>query len=178
MSSSLPVDQFNQDNLIITLSEFRGLPSISLDMTALKTAERRLIEAKTVTPMTYTDLEYTFGEAYRDLKKHLATVGYQILKTKAELEKSKASALLDKYPVFLATKPSRFDNAAVRDAFLARDEEVQAAQERLDSLVTLEVFIEGRIKVMENVCQYMRNAMKLVARSGTTGDMPYNGGGR
>jgi len=154
------------DNLQVQLPAFRGLPAMSLELTALKTAERRLIEAKTVNPSTYTDLEHTFNEAYRELKRNLATIGYQILRVKNEIEKSKASALLDKYPEFLKGKGSRFDNAAVRDAFLARDEDYMEAKERLDSLTALEVFLEGRIKVMENVSRYMRNAMQLIIRSG------------
>lgn len=165
MSNSIPANTFS-DNLQVQLPEFRGLPSVSLDMTALKIAERRLIEAKTVTPSTYTDLEHTFNEAYREIKRNLSTVGYQMLKVKGEIEKIKATVLLDKYPEFLKDKGSKFDNAAIRDAFLARDADYMEAKDRLDSLTALEVFLEGRVKVMENVSRYMRNAMQLIIRSG------------
>lgn len=170
-NNSIPANTFS-DNLQVQLPAFRGLPPISIDMTALKTAERRLVEAKTVTPSTYTELEHTFNEAYRELKRNLSTTGYAILKVKSEIEKIKASILLDRYPEFLKDKGSKFDNAAMRDAFLARDDEYMQAKDRLDSLVALEVFLEGRVKVMENVCRYMRNAMQLIIRSGvpvTTG---------
>jgi hypothetical protein len=172
--NSIPSNTFNKDHLEVVLPAFRGLDAVSINMVALKEAERRLIEAKTVTPSTYTELEYVMGEAYREIKKNLATVGYQILKTENELERSKASALLDRYPAFLEGKPAKFDNAAIRDAFLARDTEVQEAKERLDSLKTLQVFLEGRVKVMENVCHYMRNAMRLVMKSGVPTDIYYN----
>jgi hypothetical protein len=171
---SIPSNTFNKDHVEVVLPAFRGLDAVSISLTALKEAERRLIEAKTVTPSTYTELEYVMGEAYRELKKNLATVGYQILKTQNELEKSKASALLDKYPAFLEGKPAKFDNASIRDAFLARDPEVQEAKERLDSLKAIEIFLEGRVKVMENVCHYMRNAMRLIIRSGVPTDIYYN----
>jgi hypothetical protein len=88
------------------------------------------------------------------------------MKVKSEIEKIKATILLDKYPEFLKDKGSKFDNAAIRDAFLARDEEYMQAKDRLDSLTALEVFLEGRVKVMENVSRYMRNAMQLIIRSG------------
>lgn len=161
-----------EEGLEITLPEFRGIPPVRLEMSSLKTAERRLIEAKTVTPSTYNELEYVFNEAYREIKKNLSTVGYQVLKTQNELEKSKASALLDKYPEFLKDKGAKFDNASTRDAFLARDEEYMAAKERLDTLKALEIFLEGKVKVMENVSRYMKTAMQLIIRSGSS-DLPY-----
>jgi hypothetical protein len=171
---SIHSNTFNKDHIEVVIPAFRGLEAVSINMAALKEAERRMIEAKTVNPSTYTELEYVMGEAYRELKKNLATVGYQILKTENELEKSKASALLDRYPAFLEGKPTKFDNASIRDAFLARDPEVQEAKERLDSLKTLQVFLEGRVKVMENVSHYMRNAMRLVMKSGVPTDIYYN----
>lgn len=172
MSNSIPSNAFNEESSI-ELPAFRGLPSVKIEVTATKNAEKRLIEAKTVNPSTYTDLEYTFNEAYRELKRNLATIGYQILKTKNELEKSKANALLDKYQEYIKDKGSKFDNASMRDAFLTRDQEYMEAKERLDSLQALEIFLEGRVKVMENVCQYMRNAIRMITRSGVTSDFYY-----
>jgi hypothetical protein len=169
---NIPSNAFS-DDLSIQLPEFRGLPSITVNMTALKTAERRLIEAKTVTPSTYTDLEHTFNEAYRELKRNLSTVGYQIMKTKSEMDKIKSGILLDKYPEFLKEKGSKFDNASMRDAFIHRDPDYEQARDRLDSLTALEVFLEGRVKVMENVSRYMRNAMQLIIRSGVNTDVYY-----
>jgi hypothetical protein len=174
MSNAIPTNTFSRDHVTVTLPEFRGLPALEINMTALKEAERRLIEAKTVTPSTYTELEYTFNEAYREIKRNLATVGYQLMKVENEIEKSKATALLDRYPDFLLGKPAKFDNAAIRDAFLARDAEYMEAKERLDSLVALRIFLEGRVKVMENVSQYMRNAMRLIIKSGVPTDIYYN----
>lgn len=170
--NSIPANTFN-DNLQVQLPAFRGLPAVNLDMTALKVAEKRLIEAKIVSPSTYTDLEHTFGEAYRELKRNLSTVGYQIMKVKSEIEKIKANILLDKYPEFLKERGAKFDNASIRDAFLARDEEYMQAKDRLDSLTALEIFLEGRIKVMENVTRYMRNAIQLIIRSSVSTDIYY-----
>lgn len=161
----IPSDTFNKNQVEVTLPEFRGLPAVSFQLTALKEAERRLIEAKTVNPSTYNELEYVMNESYRELKRNLSSIGYQVLKTEAELDKSRAAAILDKYPEFLVGKPAKFDNASVREAFISRDEDVRQAQERLDSLKALQMFLEGKVRVMENVCQYMRNSIKLVMRS-------------
>lgn len=172
MSNSIPSNTFS-DGLQVQLPEFRGLPSVTVDMTSLKTAERRLIEAKTVTPSTYAELEHVFGEAYRELKRNLSTVGYQIMKTRSEIEKIKAILLLDKYPEFVKDKGSKFDNSATREAFLTKDDEYMSAKDRLDSLLALEVFMEGRVKVMENVTRYMRKQMDLLIRSGVGSDLYY-----
>lgn len=171
--NSAASNMINKDHAEVVLAQWRGLEAVSISLTNLKEAERRLIETKTVNPSTYTELEYVMNKSFEEIKKNITKVGYQIVKTENELEKSKASALLDKYPEFLKDKSSKFDNAAVRDAFLARDQEVMEAKERLDSLKALLSFLEGRAKVMENVCQYMRNTIRLYIRSGA-GDLPYN----
>lgn len=167
MSNKLPANTFN-DGLALELPEFRGLPSVRLDVSSLQEAERRLIEAQHVNPSTYTNLEHCFNEAYRELQKHIATVGYQITKVENEYEKSKAVVLLDKYQEYMKDKPSRLDTAEFRKAYLSQDKDVQEAKDRLDSLKALEIFLNGRIKVMENVCRYMRKRMDLLIRAGVT----------
>lgn len=161
----LPSNAFS-DGLALELPEFRGLPSVRIEMGALKEAEKRMLEAQFVNAVTYCELENLFNEAYRELKRNLSTVGYQVTKVENEYEKSKAIALMDKYPVYMADKPAKMDNAEYRKAFITRDEEVCQAKDRLDSLKALEFFLEGRIKVMENVCKYMRQKMQLIVRSG------------
>ncbi len=171
----LPANSFN-DGLALELPEFRGLPSVRLDVSALKEAERRAVEAKDVSPSTYADLEHCFNEAYRELKRHLATVGYQLLKVENEYEKSKSIALIDKYPEFMKDRPARMDTAEYRKAFLTQDADTQEAKDRLDSLKALEMFLDGRVKVMENVCRYMRKRMDLIIRSGVPTNMYITGG--
>lgn len=164
--NKLPTNTFN-DGLALELPEFRGLPSIRLDVSALKEAERRVHEAQFVNPSTYTNLEHCYNEAYRELKRHLATVGYQKVRVENEYEKSKSIALLDRYQEYMKDKPARMDTAEYRKAFISQDVDVQAAKEHLDSLNALEIFLEGRVKVMENVCRYMRKKMDIIIRSGT-----------
>lgn len=169
----LPSNTFN-DGLALTLPEFKGLAAVSLNMDRVKEAERCIILAKDVNPSTYSHLENTFNDAYMDLKLHLATVGYQILRVENELEKARSIALLDKFPIFLEDKPKNMNNAAVRDAFIAQDPDVQVAKERLDSLKAISIFLEGRVRVMENVCRYMRKRMDLLIRAGAIDPNVFN----
>lgn len=161
-------------NAALVIPAFGQSPAISLEITSTKEAERRLIEAKTVNPLTYSDLEHCFNESYRELKKHMSTVGYQIALADKALETAKANVLLDKYPDFMKDKPKAQDNADMRKAFMMRDPDYLAALDRVAQLKAIETFVDGRIKVMENVCRYMRKQMDLVLRSGLSNANLYN----
>jgi hypothetical protein len=164
----------NRD-LTLTLPALGKIPELQLPMDKVIEAEKRLIEAKTVNPVTYVDLEHTFNESYRDLKKHMSRIGYQIAVTDKAMEEAKADVLLDKYPEFLESnnmKKSQ-DNADLRKAFLSRDTTYSAALDRMNQLKALESNMEGKIKVMENVCRYMRKQMDLLIRSGLSNSNYY-----
>lgn len=126
----------------------------------------RLVEAKTVNPSTYAELEHTYGESYRELKNNMAVIGHQIVKAEKELKLIRACLLLDKYPDFMRDKPKSHDNSDMREAFFIKDEEYQSALDRVNMLKAMEAFTEGKIKVMENVSRWMRKQMDLVLRSG------------
>lgn len=169
MSQQLPVDLFNrQDSVVVTLPAFRNLPSVDLDFSRLKESEKRMLEAKIVTPSTYSDLEMMFSDAYREVKRNLATVSYQIMKTEQELNRTKSVVLLDEYPEFLKDKPAKYDTAMVREAYISRNPLVQESQDRLDSLKALEIFLDGRVKVLENVSRFMKKQMDLTMASGSS----------
>lgn len=160
---------------------FGNMPEVGIDLGKTKEAENRLIEAKTVNPVTYTDLEHCFNESYRELKRHMSTLGLHIAKAEKELGLIKAEVLLDKYPDFLAAKSAdckakgiKFqDSADHREAFLIRDEEYQKGLDHLAKLKAIESYCEGRVKVMENVCRYMRKQMDLIIRSGLSSSQLY-----
>lgn len=156
-----------QENYLV-LPAFGKAPELRLDLSNITEAEQRLIEAKTVNPVTYVDLEHTFGASYRDLKRHLSMIGFQISCAEKALEEAKANVLLDTYPEFLKTSEMKKsqDNADLRKAFLIRDPAYSAATDRINQLKALESNFDGKIKVMENVCRYMRKQMDLVLRSG------------
>lgn len=144
---------------------FENRPDIPLDFSLISEGEKRIIEAKLVNPTTYSDLEYVFNEGYREAKKNLATVGYEITQAEKILRRIKSELILDNYPDFLKGSKLK-DNSTVRDAFLERDAEYVAAQERINMLKALENLLDGKVKVFENVCRYMKKQMDILIRSG------------
>lgn len=154
------------DNHVLEIPAFGKFPALKMDMASIRTAERRLIEAKTVNPSTYSDLEHCYNESYRDLKRHLSAIGYQITMTDKALRQAKAEVLLGSYAEFMNGKPKSHDNSDLRDAFLVKDPDYLAAYDRLAQLKAFESNFEGKIKVLENVCRYMRQKMYLLSKSG------------
>lgn len=155
----------------LVLPSIGKIPELRLEMANVVEAEMRIIEAKTVNPVTYVDLENCFMESFRDLKRHISSVGYQLDLADKALELAKSDLLLDKYPEFLEQgnfKKSQ-DNGDLRMAFFMRDAAYIAALDRINQLKALESNLDGKIKVMENVCRYMRKQMDLVLRSGLSG---------
>lgn len=161
---------------VMEVPSFKKAPALSMDMATIRDAESRIIEAKNVNPATYADLEHSYNEAYRDLKRYLSAIGYQIVFAEKALEEAKADILLDKYPLYLEEKGIKKsgDNADLRKAFMARDPEYQACLDRVNQLKALENNFDGKIKVFENVCRYMRKKMDLLLRSGMSGANYYN----
>jgi len=154
------------ENAVLVIPAFGKSPALSLDVSSTREAERRLIDAKTVNPLTYSDLEHCFNESYRELKRHMSTLGYQIAMADKALAVAKSDLLLDKYPDFMKDKPKTQDNADLRMAFFMRDPAYTNALDRIAQLKAFECFVDGRIRVMENVCRYLRKQMDLVLRSG------------
>ncbi len=155
-----------ESNSLMVLPAFGKAPALKMEMKNIRTAESRLIEAKTVNPFTYSDLEHTYNEAYRDLKKHIASIGYALAMAQKSLEDAKADVILGSYAEAMIGKPKSHDTLDLRNAYLTRDAAYSAALERIAQLKALESNMDGKIKVMENVCRYMRKQMDLILRSG------------
>lgn len=160
----LPFD-YAKGRSSITIPAFQSIPDIILDTSFIASAESRIIEAKVVNSATYSELEYTFNEGYRQCKTHLSEVGYQIALAKKAMRNAKSVAILDLYPDFLKEAKLK-DNASVREAFLQRQEDYVRSSDRVDMLIALETLLEGKIKVFENVCRYMKKEIDIVIRSG------------
>ena len=105
----------------LVLPAFGKAPALPLHMGKIREAEIRYIEAKTVNPSTYADLEHTFNEAYRDLKQHLSSIGYQLTLAEKALREAQAEVMLGTYAEYLKDKPKYHDNSYIRDAFLMKD---------------------------------------------------------
>lgn len=157
-------------NHSLEIPAFGKSPILVLHMAKIREAETRYIEAKTVSPTTYSDLEHTFNEAYRDLKQHLSSIGYQLAMANKALREAKAEVMLGSYAEHMRGKPKYQDNTDLRDAFLIKDHAYQAAFDRVEQLKALESNFDGKVKVIENVCRYMRQKMYLISKSG----VPYS----
>lgn len=153
------------DVVELAIPAFDDRPIITLEFSSIREGEKRLIEAKVVNPATYSDLEYSFNEGYREAKKNLSIIGYEIAQADRIFRRIKSELILDEYPAFLKERGLK-DNATVRDAFLEQNKQYIDAQERIDMLKAMEALVDGKIKVFENVCRYMRKSMDLLIRSG------------
>ena len=149
----------------LEIPAFDDRPIVTLEFSSIKEGERRLIEAKVVNPATYSDLEYSFNEGYREAKKNLSIIGYEITQAERIFRRIRSELILDEYPAFLKAKGLK-DNATVRDAFLEQNNRYIDAQERINMLKAMEALVDGKIRVFENVCRYMRKSMDLLIRSG------------
>lgn len=162
----------------LVIPAFQKSEEKALNLNNTREGERRLLEAKDVNPITYANLESCFNEAYRELRRHLATVGYELSKADNALETAKSNFLIDHYQEKIKDLPKSHDSADLRKAWLMRDSEYLAAKDRLDMLKATEALLDGKIKVFEKTCQYMRKRMDLVLRSGLSGSNLYPTGGK
>lgn len=160
---SLPV-KFEQA-VELAIPAFDDRPVVSLKFSSIREGETRLIEARVVNPSTYSDLEHSFNEGYREARANLAVIGYEITQAERIFRRIKSELILDDYPAFLKEKEIK-DNATIRDAFLERSKSFVDAQERINMLKAMEALMDGKIKVFENVCRYMRKNMDILIRSG------------
>jgi hypothetical protein len=163
-----------QGNHSLELPAFGKAPALKLDMTNIRNAETRIIEAKNVSVVTYSDLEHDFNESYRDLKRHLSSIEYNLLMAEKSLAEAKADVVLGSFAEFMEGKPKYQNNADLREAFLVKDPAYSAALDRVNQLKALQSNFDGKLKVMENVCRYMRKKMDLIIRSGRPTGNLYN----
>lgn len=144
---------------------FKERPEQPLAFNAIHEAEKRLPEAQAVNGATYAELEFLFNEGYREAKRNLSTVMYEITKAKKNLRQVKSTHLLDHYPAFLEEKSLR-DSAAIRDAYLAKQDDYEEALDRIDMLNALENLLDGKIQNFVNVCRYLKKEIGILEKSG------------
>ncbi len=149
----------------LAIPQFDDRPVVTLNFSGIKEGERRLIEARLVNPVTYSDLEHSFNEGYREAKANLSVIGYEITQAERIFRRIRSELILDEYPNFLKESKLK-DNATIRDAFLEKNSKYVDAQERINMLKAMESLMDGKIRVFENVCRYMRKQMDILIRSG------------
>jgi len=162
----------------LTLPAYGHARELQINLEKVDEAESRLHEAQAVNPGTYGELEYTFNEAYRQLKKMVSSVQYEIANIQKTIDERKADIVLEVIPEMLKDRPKSHNNADFRNAVFAKDEEYQKATDHLNKLKAMESHFEGKIKVMERTCAAMRKQMDLIIRAGHTPPVRNTGGER
>lgn len=157
----------------IVVPAFGKSPELRLDMDLVREAEIRLVEAKSVSPVTYSELSHCYNESYRVLKRHLSNLGYQLMLADKALQIAKANVILGSYATHLEGKPKSAGSSDLRDAFLTRDDDYNAALDRTHQLRAIISNFEGKVKVLENVVAYMKQKMYLISKSGLGNDSLY-----
>lgn len=161
------------DQVTMKLPAFGKTPALELPMGFSRVADQRIEEAKMVSPITYSDLEHCYNASYRELRGNLAKVGFLLAEAQKEMEHAKSEFLIDKYPEIMKDKPKSQDSADMRMAHLMREPDYLAALDRVNMLKATEAMMDGKIKVMERTCSYMKKQMDLVLRSGLSGSNLY-----
>ena len=141
---------------------------LSLSSAATEEAEKRIHESKMVSPSTYSELEYIFGQAYGELRQNLTKITYEKLSKEKLLDEIKGESLIDKYPLFLESHPKLKDTADIKKAFLSKIPEISDLLNTINTLTAMEMIVDGKIKLIEKTISAMKQKMKLIERSGTS----------
>jgi hypothetical protein len=164
------------DKHSLVIPAFQKIGELHLTLSKTREAEARLLEAKMANPITYAELECVYNQAYRELKTNLAIIGDQLNKADNALETAKSNFLIDRYQEKIKDLPKSHDSADLRKAWLMRDEDYVAAKDRVDMLKAMDALLDGKIKVFERTCAYMKKQMELLLRSGLSGSHLYSTG--
>jgi len=156
----------------LVVPAFGKSPELRLDRSKTNEAKIRAVEAKMVNPLTYTDLEHCFNEAYRELVRNSAALNFQLGEADKALQRVKADYLIDTYyPEVMKGKPKYMDSSDLRNAYLMRQPDYVAALDRINQLKSFLTMIDGDIRSFENICRYMRKQMDLIIRSGVNSNL-------
>lgn len=158
MNGNLPM---NIQTVELEIPAFQERESVTLSFSNVKEGERRLVEARIVTPSTYSDLSYSFNEGYREARTNIRNIGYELVQMDKKYRQRKSELIMDEYPEYLKTSGMK-DNATLRDAFLEKDKTLNDIEKHINFLKALNQLMEDKIKIFENVCKYMKVQMDLV----------------
>lgn len=132
-----------------TLTVPRGVPNLqalTLDMTPVYSAEKRLHEIRAVSPGTRKELESCFNEACNTVSKYLAWVEYESLQAQKYLGVAKSTVVLDTAPEeFKKVKESGIKfNEDFREAVCMKDEEYLKRLDTLNAIKAVKALLEGK----------------------------------
>ena len=132
----------------------RGIPGLSpmtLDMSLVYSAEKRLGEVAMVSPATAPELIGYFNEACNATTKYLAWVEYEILMAQKHYELARAHVILEKAPDAydkIKDRGIKF-NEDFRGALVTMDRDCQGRLDTLNALKAVRVLLENKAKSFE-----------------------------
>lgn len=158
----------------LTIPPYKESSELRLALDKTHEGEGRLHEAKMVNAATYSELEACYNEGYRELRRHLATIGFQLGEADKEMELAKSTFLIDEYPSLIKDLPKSQDSADLRKAHLMRNQAYVDSLDRINMLKAMEAMLDGKIKTFEKTCAYMKKQMDILLRSGSMNSNIYN----
>jgi hypothetical protein len=165
------MDQINKIDLeqageTMVVPAFKNCQELKLNVSGYKKAITSMPLVKNLVPTNYSNLEYTFQEAWREARVNAIKVGDAIKKAKQNIEEIKADIILTEIPKLLEGHPKTKDNTDFRKAVISKNENYKQASEYLEKLEALEAHFDSHMKIMENTSRFMKKQMDYYIRSG------------
>ena len=136
-----------ENSLIIPRGKV-GLDPMKIELKDIHDIEARIPEIQRSTPITLPDLVTQFTLGILKMSKILAMVELEVRDAKRTLERARAVALLERAEFTLAQKKVK-SSTDTREAALALDPDVQTANDRLDCLIAIQTFLNGKNNALE-----------------------------
>lgn len=138
----------DEGHLVIPRGQ-KGLPPISINLSAMFKAESRIPEIQRSTMVTLPELITTFLLARSSLANAIATIELEFRAAKRSLKEDQSVALLDKAEDVLKLKNVK-SSSDTREAAVILDPDVRNSQQRLDDLTALQTFLTNKNDVMKD----------------------------
>lgn len=140
--------QIIDTTLVVPSGDPNGQP-ITIDLSQILIAEGRQGEVAIVTPMKAPELLALFNGAWRDLHKEVTKLVWERDRAEKEIERRKATVLLDEVPAILKAKGSA-SSTDTRKAVIDMDPEYIVRQDIYDQLNAAVEHLKGKLKSFEN----------------------------
>lgn len=155
-----------------------GGMELSIDMTYWAKMEARIMEISIVTPTKAPELLSTFNRAALEADRLAVSFELEYQAAVRAAEKLKGEILLDKIPKYLVERGMQsarnpLGSADIREAFLAKDEELIAALERADLIKAAVRLLRGKYEAFERA---FRSVKALVSEQSFNFSSPSTAG--
>jgi len=118
--------------------------SIGIDISRIVEAESRLSEVATVNLQTAPELLSTFNQQWLDLNRMVSLLTYEKNKAENLFRQTRALALLDCNDTAIKARGHSKASADLREAMVELDARVIAANNKVDELTALVMYLKGK----------------------------------